>query len=243
MSNLFDLSGKTALITGASRGIGAAVAKAYAKAGAHVVLMARTVGGLEEVDDAIRAAGGTATLISQDLMELDKIDILGPALADRFGGLDIFVGNAGLLGPLTPLSHISAKEWDKVMTLNMTANFRLIRTLDPLLRASQAGRVIVVSTGAHVIRGEKAYWGAYAASKAGLEALARTYAAETQKTNMRVNIINPGAVRTAMRASAVPGEDSEQLPAPDDITGTFLELASESCQKHGETISIDNSNI
>lgn len=228
------LAGRVALITGASRGIGAAVALSYARAGAHVVLTARNTSALEALDDQIRAQGGSATLIPLDLLDHDKIDAMGPALAEKFGRLDIFVGNAGMLGTLAPLGHINAKEWDRVIALNLTANFRLIRTLDPLLRASDAGRVIFVTSGA--AEGYRAYWGAYAASKAGLESLARTYKAETDKTNIRVNLVDPGRVRTAMRAEAFPGEDPQTLVTPDHIVQTFLELASPSCAKHGERV-------
>ncbi len=235
------LKGKIALVTGASQGIGAAVAKAYAQVGAHVILLARNVEKLESVDDEIRtcsaSGGGKATLMPLDLMNLDEVDKLGPSIYERFGKLDIFVGNAGLLGTLGPLAQISNREFQHVMDTNLGANFRLIKTLDPLLRASSAGRAIFVSTSAEVVEG-RAYWGTYAVSKAALEAMARVYAAETVKTNLRVNIIDPGAVRTDMRKAAKPGEDPMSLPAPEKITATFLDLASSECQKNGETIRI-----
>lgn len=234
MENI-SLSGKIALITGASQGIGAAVAKAYAKAGAHVILLARNVAGLEIVDDEIREAGGSATIMPVDLLKLDELDALGPTLYERFGKLDIFVGNAGMLGTLGPLTHADPKEFQKVMDINITANYRLIRTLDPLLKASDSGRVIFVSTGASVTKG-RAYWGAYSISKAGLESMASVYAQETANTNVRVNVIDPGAVRTDMRKSAKPGEDPNNLPAPDDVVEEFLNLAALSCEKHGEII-------
>ncbi|MAZ76042.1 MAG: oxidoreductase [Micavibrio sp.] len=234
MENI-SLSGKIALITGASQGIGAAVAKAYAKAGAHVILLARNVAGLEIVDDEIREAGGSATIMPVDLLKLDELDALGPTLYERFGKLDIFVGNAGMLGTLGPLTHADPKEFQKVMNINITANYRLIRTLDPLLKASDSGRVIFVSTGASVTKG-RAYWGAYSISKAGLESMASVYAQETANTNVRVNVIDPGAVRTDMRKSAKPGEDPNNLPAPDDVVEEFLNLAALSCEKHGEII-------
>lgn len=230
-----DLSGKVALITGASKGIGAAVAKAYARAGAHVVLIARNQKKLEKIDDEIRSLGGQATLMPLDLMRLDDLDKLGAVLQTRFGRLDIFVGNAGLLGTLGPLAQISTREYQHVMDTNLDANFRLIKTLDPLLRAAPAGRVMFVSTGAGVVEG-RAYWGTYAVSKAALETMARVYAAETAKTNLRVNIIDPGGVRTDMRASAKPGEDPMTLPHPDEIVSVFLELVSERCEKHGEIV-------
>ncbi len=234
MSNTKPLAGRVALVTGASRGIGAAVAKAYANAGAHVVLTARNTAALEKLDDEIRAAGGAATLIPLDLLDHEKIDTLGPALAQKFGRLDIFVGNAGMLGALSPLGHAKANEWDRVIDLNLNANFRLVRTLDPLLRASDAGRVIFVTSGA--AEGFRAYWGAYAVSKAGLEALARSYKAETEKTNLRINLVDPGKVRTTMRAEAYPGEDPEMLAKPDDLVDLFIELASPDCKMHGERI-------
>lgn len=227
-----DLSGRVALVTGASRGIGAAVAKAYAKAGAHVILTARTTGALEEVDDIIRASGGTATIMPLNLLDLDKIDVMGPAIAEKFGRLDILVGNAAMLGSLTPVGHIDAKEWQRVMDLNVNANFRLLRTLDPLLRASDAGRVIMVSSS--VAQSARAYWGAYATSKAALEALTKIYAAEVLTTPVRVNLIDPGATRTAMRAKAFPGEDTSKPKDPEDTVPLFLELVSSVCIAHGE---------
>lgn len=226
-----DLKGKVALVTGASRGIGRAVAEAYAKAGAHVVLTARTVGALESVDDAIRVAGGQATIMPLDLRALDKIDALGPALAEKFGRLDIFVGNAGMLGTLTPLGHMTAKDWDNVMMVNLTANFRLIRTLDPLLRASSAGRVIF--TGTRMAENASAYWGAYCVSKAALDMLAKTYAAETVATNVRVNIVDPGTVDTAMLKDAYPGGYQGKTVTPESLVGTYLSLAAAECDSHG----------
>ncbi len=231
-----DLNGKIALVTGASRGIGAAVAKAYASAGAHVVLLARTVGGLEETNDAIQAAGGAATIMPADLQDLDKIDALGPTLHQHFGALDIVVGNAAFLGTNGPLAHASVKEWQISMDVNLHANFRLIRTLDPLLQRSSAGRAIFVTSG--VTAEPRAYWGQYAISKAALEMLVKTYAAETVQTAIRVNLIDPGRVRTAMRAKAYPGEDPMTRPAPDDIVQPFLDLAAADCQRHGEIVSI-----
>lgn len=231
----FNLTGRIALITGASQGIGAAVAKAYAKAGAHVILVARNQKKLEAIDDEIRKLGGSATLLPLDIMNFDAVDKLGPSIYERFCRLDIFVGNAGILGTLGPLSQIPDTEFQRVLDTNLSANFRLIKTLDPLLQASDAGRVIFVSTGADVVSG-RAYWGTYSISKAALESMARVYADENNKTNLRVNIIDPGCVRTDMRASAKPGEDPMSLPHPDDITASFLELASPNCKKHGEII-------
>lgn len=237
MTTNVDLTGRIALITGASKGIGASVAKAYAKAGAHVVLIARNTRKLEAIDDAIREAGGQATLMPLDLMRLDELDKLGPVLYERFGKLDIFVGNAGLLGTLGPLAQITNREFQHVMDTNLTANFRLIKTLDPLLQASDHGRAMFVSTGAGVVDG-RAYWGTYSVSKAALESMVRVYAAETAKTNLRVNLIDPGGVRTDMRASAKPGEDPMSLPHPDNIVGTFLDLASTDCTLHGQIVQV-----
>jgi NAD(P)-dependent dehydrogenase (short-subunit alcohol dehydrogenase family) len=228
------LAGRTAVVTGASRGIGAAVAKRFAAEGAHVVLVARTVGGLEELDDAIKAAGGSATLVPLDLRELDRVDALGPSLYQRFGRLDILVGNAGLLGTLGPLSHHDAKLWNEVLTVNVTANWRLVRTLEPLLRRSDAGRAIFVTSGA--ARNAQPFWGAYATSKAALEAMIKTWAAELEKTPVRVNLLSPGPIRTAMRAQAFPGEDPASLREPDAITETFVELALPSCTRTGEVV-------
>lgn len=228
------LSGRIALITGASRGIGAAVARTFAQNGAHVILVARSQGGLEEVDDAIRADGGQATLFPADLADHDMIDQMGAAIFERFGRLDILVANAGILGPLSPMSHVGPKDWEKVLSINLTTNFRLIRSCEPLLRQSDAGRAIFVTSGA--ADGNHAYWGPYAVSKAGLEAMARTWAAELRKTPIRVNLINPGGTATAMRAEAFPGEDPASLPTPEAVAETFLPLASADCSRHGEIV-------
>lgn len=229
------LEGRIALITGASRGIGRAVAVAFAREGAHVVLLARTQGALEEVDDEVREAGGSATLLQLDLRNGDKLDALGPTLFQRWGKLDILVGNAGILGPLSPLGHITADAWSDVININLTANWRLIRTCDPLLRKSDAGRAVFVTSGAAT--GDHAYWGPYAVSKAGLEALVKTYAREMERTPVRANLINPGGTRTAMRAKAYPGENPETLPAPEEVAPLFIELASPECTRNGEVVS------
>ncbi len=230
------LQDRIAVITGASRGIGAAVAKRFAAEGAHVILVARTVGGLEAVDDAIQAMGGQATLVPLDLMEHTKIDQLGAQLHERYGKLDIVVGNAGVLGELTPLTHADPKMWDKVISTNITANWRLIRSFDPLLRQSDAGRAIFVTSG--VTQKINPYWGVYAVGKAALEMLVKTYAAELGGTNIKANLIDPGAVRTAMRKHAMPGEDPMSLPSPDDITDMFVTLASPDCTKQGEVVHV-----
>lgn len=216
------LDGRIALVTGASRGIGAAVAVALARTGAHVVAVARTTGGLEELDDRVRDAGGSATLVPLDLKDSDGIDRLGAALHGRYGRLDVLVGNAGILGSLSPLGHVEPKVWDDVMAVNVTANWRLIRAMDPLLQASAAGRAVFLTSGA--ASSAKAYWGPYSVSKAALDALARTYAAENANTKLRVNLFNPGPTRTRMRGAAMPGEDPETLPTPEDVGDGILPL-------------------
>jgi NAD(P)-dependent dehydrogenase (short-subunit alcohol dehydrogenase family) len=224
-------------VTGASRGIGRAVARRYAEEGADLILTARTVGALEELDDEIRAINGkTSLLVPMDLRNFDTIDQLGAGLYERYGKLDILVANAGVLGTMTPLAHLEPKTWQEVIDVNLTANWRLIRSLDPLLRASPSGRAIFVTSGA--AQGMRAYWGTYAVSKAGLEMLAMTYAAETQKTNLRVNLLDPGRIRTAMRAAAYPGEDPKTLPPPEHVTDLMVELASPECTRHGERITV-----
>jgi NAD(P)-dependent dehydrogenase (short-subunit alcohol dehydrogenase family) len=229
------LEGRLAVITGASRGIGAAVARRFAAEGAQLVLIARTVGALEELDDAIRAAGGKQpVLVPHDLRDHDGLDRLGASLNERYGKLDILVGNAGILGPLTPVGHIPPDIWQEVMNVNVTANYRLIRSLDPLLRLSDAGRAIFVTSGA--ASGRMAYWGAYAVTKAALEALVRTYAAEITKTKVRANLLSPGPIRTAMRAAAFPGEDPQSLRTPEEITDLFVALAEPACTRNGEVV-------
>jgi len=228
------LEGRIALVTGASRGIGAAVAKRLAMEGAHMILTARTVGGLEEVDDAIKALGGNATLVPADLLDMTQIDQMGAAVFERFKKLDILVGNAASLGVLSPVGHIDPTVWDETMALNVTVNYRLIRSFDPLLRQSDAGRAIFVSSGA--ARSARPYWGAYSVSKAALESLVRTYAGEIEKTNVRANIVNPRGVRTSMRAHAFPGEDPQTLPTPDEITDVFVTLSDPACERNGEIV-------
>jgi len=222
---------RIALVTGASRGIGRAAALALAKSGAHVVALARTQGGLEELDDEIRALrpGETeaTTLVPMDLRDFPAIDRLGEALYRRWGRLDVLVGNAGVLGLLTPLHHLDPKTWDDVIAVNVTANWRLIRSLDPLLRRSAAGRVAFITSGVASRPELRAYWGPYATSKAALDALARTYAAETINTsNIRVMLIDPGALRTRMRATAMPGEDPSRLRAPEELALKIVEICS-----------------
>ena len=226
-----DGSPRIALVTGASRGIGRAAALALAKSGAHVVALARTQGGLEELDDEIRALRPdepeATTLVPMDLRDVAAIDRLGEALNRRWGRLDALVGNAGVLGLLTPLHQLDPKTWDDVMAVNVTANWRLIRSVDPLLRRSNAGRVAFITSGAASRTDLRAYWGPYATSKAALDALARTYAAETINTsNIRVMLINPGPLRTRMRATAMPGEDPSTLRAPEELAPKIVEICS-----------------
>jgi NAD(P)-dependent dehydrogenase (short-subunit alcohol dehydrogenase family) len=217
------LAGRIALVTGASRGLGAAIATALGAEGAHVVLVGRTVGGLEETDDAIRAAGGSASLVPMDLTDFEKIDQLGAALYERFGKLDILVGNAGRLGVLTPMGHLDPKVWQQVLDLNLTANWRLIRIIDPLLRLSDAGRALFPT--ADVGSAPTAYWAAYAISKAGLEMMVRTWEAELRLTRIKVALIDPGPVATRLRATAFPGEDPAELTQPHEAARAFVEAA------------------
>jgi NAD(P)-dependent dehydrogenase (short-subunit alcohol dehydrogenase family) len=222
------------LVTGASRGIGRAAAIALTEDGAHVVLVARTVGGLEETDDEIRKRGGSATLVPLDLRNFAGIDQLGATIHERWGRLDGFLGNAGVLGVLTPLSHLDPKVWQEAVDVNVTANWRLVRSLDPLLRKSDAARVLFISSGA--ARNFRPYWGSYSIAKAALEALALTYAAECANTTVRVNLFNPGPLRTKMRAKAMPGEDPLTLEPPEAVTPLIVQLLSPSCTKNGELV-------
>ena len=217
-----SLHGTVALVTGASRGIGAATAVALAGRGAHVVITARTQGGLEETDDAIRALGGTATLLPLDLMDGPGLDPVGPTIATRFGRLDILVHAAGALGTLTPVGHIQPRDWDSVVGVNLTAAWRLIRTCDPLLRAAPAGRAVFVTD--RRARAPLAYWGAYGATKAAMEHLVLTWAAESMTTPLRVQLFDPGIVATRLRAQAMPGEDPSALPRPAEAAQRLVAL-------------------
>jgi NAD(P)-dependent dehydrogenase (short-subunit alcohol dehydrogenase family) len=223
---------RVALVTGASRGIGRAAALALARSGCHIIALARTVGGLEELDDAIKREGGSATLVPADLTDFPALDRLGAAIATRWLKLDVFIGNAGLLGPLAPLGHVDPAAWDRVMAVNVTANWRLLRAVDASLRAAPAGRVVLVSSGAATAC--RAYWGPYSVSKAALEALARTYAAETETTPIRVMLVNPGPLRTAMRAEAMPGEDPATLKTPQDLAPWFVKLSQPDWRETGK---------
>jgi NAD(P)-dependent dehydrogenase (short-subunit alcohol dehydrogenase family) len=216
------LTSRIALVTGASRGIGYATARALANAGAHVVAVARTPAGLEELDDEIRKHGGSATLVPLNLTDFDGLARLGAALHERHGRLDILVGNAGIAGPSSPLGHIELKPWNEVMALNVSANFQLIRCMEPLLKASDAGRAVFVTSAAASIA--SAYLGPYAASKAALETLVRVWAAETASTALRVNLFNPGPTRTRMRAIVFPGEDPLTLETPDQVAELIVPM-------------------
>ena len=231
-----DLTGSVALITGASRGIGAAVAVELARRGAQCVLVARTQGGLEETDDAIRAAGGKpATLLVLDLVkQADKIDMIGPSIVERFGRLDILVHNAGALGTLSPVSHVTPKDWGDVVGVNLTASWRLIRTAEPPLRHAPAGRAVFLTSGR--VQNPKAYWGAYGATKAGMEHLVLTWAQEIASTAIRANLFDPGIVATKMRAQAMPGEDPSTLPTPADVAPAIVDLCTPAEARQGETI-------
>jgi len=228
------LDGRIALVTGASRGIGRAVAKRFAEEGAHLILNARTQGALEELDDEIRALGGHATLVPADLTDFAKIDEMGAAVFQRYGRLDILVGNAAMLGVLGPLGHIEPALWERTVALNLTANWRLIRRFDPLLRQSDAGRALFVTSGA--ARRSIPYWGVYATSKAALETMVKVYAAEVAKTAVRVNLVDPGVIRTRMRAEAFPGEDPMTLKPPDRIARVFVDLASPDETRNGAVV-------
>ena len=229
------MEGRIALVTGASRGIGRAAALELAKAGAHVIAVARTTGGLEELDDEIRKFGGAATLVPLNLRDFEALDRLGRSIFERWGRLDAFLGNAGFLGVLTPLAHLDPKIFQELVETNVTANWRLIRSLDPLLRASDAGRVLFVSSGA--ARKHTPFWGGYGMAKAALEFLALTYAEEcATTTKVRVNLLNPGAMRTQMRKRAMPGEDPKTLPEPQAVAPLIVELLSPANERNGELV-------
>lgn len=236
MTDNTELTGKVVLVTGASRGIGYAAAVEAARRGAHVIAVARTVGGLEELDDAIQEVGGSSTLVPLDLRDGDAIDRLGAAIFERWGHLDGLVANAGLLGTLSPVPHLKPDEFDKVFALNVTANYRLLRSLDLLLRQSAAGRAVFVSSAA--ARSAKPYWGLYAASKAALDAMVKAYAGEMNTTTVKTNVFYPGAVRTAMRAKAMPGEDPETLPQPSDVAPKLVDLLSPNVVENGRLFDV-----
>lgn len=223
-----DLEGRVVLVTGASRGIGRAAARLAGARGAHVIALARTVGGLEELDDEIRAAGGeAATLVPLDLTDFDAIDRIGASVFERWGRLDGLIANAAQLGIISPLSHIKPDIFERTLALNVTANYRLVRALEALLRQSDAGRVAFVSSAA--ARAAGPYWALYAASKAALDAMAKSWAGELANTPIKVNVFYPGPVRTGMRAAAMPGEDPETLPHPDEIAPALVDMVAPAC--------------
>ena len=226
------LTDRIALVTGASRGIGAALAERLAEAGAHIVAVARTVGALEELDDKIRAAGSSATLVPLDITDSEGIARLALALNERYSRLDVLVGNAGFLGPLSPLDHIEPKTWETLFAVNVTANWHLIRCMDALLKRAPAGRAVFVTSGLSWLA--RAYCGAYAASKAALNALVEAYAAETASSNVRVNLFNPGPTYTRMFRSGWPGVDPATLPTPDDVAAAIVPLCTETCIETGK---------
>jgi NAD(P)-dependent dehydrogenase (short-subunit alcohol dehydrogenase family) len=235
MSSIVNLSGKTALITGSSKGLGAAIAKKYAEADAHVILLARNEEKLIEISNKIKSSGGHTTVIPCDVSNHMALKNVASSIEEKFGKLDIFVGNAAILGTLVPIQDIDLQEFQDVMNVNVTANFILLKTLHPLLKRSKNGRVILLTTGESVVRGD-ANWGGYAVSKAALESLARIYAEENKPGNICVNIVDPVKTRTDMRASAKPDENPMDLPHPDEIMDVFLDLASDDCTHHGKTI-------
>lgn len=234
MASQLDLSGRIALVTGASRGIGYFTAKALAAAGAHVIAVARTVGGLEELDDEIKAAGGTATLVPFDLADMAGIDRLGGSIHERWGKLDILVANAAVLGVIAPIGHVEAKVFERVMQINVTATWRLIRSVDPLLRLSDAGRAVALTSS--VAQNVRAFWAPYAASKAAVEALMRSWAHETESLPLRVNVFDPGRTRTAMRAQAMPGENPQTVPHPSETADKMMALFSPALTETGKIL-------
>ena len=233
-----NLSSRVILITGASRGIGHAVSLAVAQAGADVIVTGRTIGALEELDDAIKAIGAHATIVEHDMGDFAALPRLAAAINQRWGRLDGLVANAATLGTLTPLSHLDQNVWDETISINLTGQWHLIKSMEPLLIAAPAGRAILVSSGA--AHDSYPFWGPYAISKAGLEAMGRVWAGETEQTNLRVNMINPGGTATNMRAAAFPGEDANTLPSPDTIAPAFLQLLSSDFQEHGRLFQARN---
>ena len=222
------------LVTGASRGIGRAAGLQLAREGHHVIALARSKKALEALDDEIRAVGGEATLVPMDLKDAKAIDQLGGILHERHGRLDGLLANAGILGTLGPLQTVGPRSFEETIEVNLTANWRLIRSLAPLLLASESGRAVFVTSG--VVPRPRAFWGPYQASKAGLEALVHAFAEETEKSALRVNLFDPAATRTQMRATAMPGEDPMTLPAPDEVAAQLVPLLGESETRHGARV-------
>jgi NAD(P)-dependent dehydrogenase (short-subunit alcohol dehydrogenase family) len=227
-----EQTGRITLVTGASRGIGRAVALEIARRGGDIIALARTQGALEELDDAVKALGRSASLVPVDLKDFDGLDRLAAVVAQRWGRLDGLAAVGGMLGPLSPIRDVDPKAWDEVIATDLTANFRLLRIFDRLLRASPAGRAVFVSAGAAAR--PRAFWAPYAAAKAGVEALAKSYAAEVGAMGVKVNVVNPGPTRTAMRAKAMPGEDPSTLPSPEDPARLIADLLSPEEMRTGE---------
>lgn len=237
MTKTDELAGKIVLVTGASRGIGYAAALEAARRGAHVIAVARTIGGLEDLDDEITKLGGSSTLVPMDLRDGEAIDRLGAAIFERWGHLDGLVANAGQLGVLSPVAHIKPDDFDKVLAVNVTANYRLLRSLDLLLRKADAGRAVFVSSSS--ARSARPFWGLYAASKAALDALVKSYAGEVAQANVKANVFYPGVVRTAMRAKAMPGENPETLPQPSAIAPQLIDLLSPELAENGRLYNVE----
>lgn len=230
------LKDKIALITGASRGIGAAVAKRFAQEGAQLILVARSSADLEAVDNEVQKYAPPAVLVPFDLTDLPRIDDLAKSIAERFGRLDILIGNAAILGGLSPITHIKPSVWHQVMTTNLHANWHLLRAFEPLLIKAPEGRIVFVTSGVTTHQTPAPYWGAYAVSKSALEMMTKTYATGVKETVLKVNLINPGATRTDMRAEAMPGEDPSTVPAPEEVTEAFVCAAESTCLWHGEIL-------
>ena len=236
-----QLAGKVAVVTGASRGIGYEFAKVLAGQGAHIIAVARTSGGLEELDDEINSLGSSATLVPVNLRDFPAIDRLGAAIHERWGKLDILVGNAGMLGGLSPLGHYKPQVFQDVLALNLTANWRLIRSLDPLLKQAEFARAVFLTSGA--ARTCNAYWGPYAASKAGLDAMIKVYARECQITSIRANLLSPGLVASNMQAEAFPGKNPEELTSPAEVAAAALPMCLQSNEANGEIFQYEDGKV
>lgn len=232
------LQGRLILVTGATRGIGRAVALACAHAGAELIITGRTIGALEELDDDISAMGGKSTIVELDQTDKPAMPRLANVIEKRWGRLDGFVANAGQLGQMAPMAHIDPEGFERTLEVNLVSVWHQIAAFEPLLLAAPAGRAVLVSSGAAY--GPRAFWGGYAVSKAGLEAMGRVWAAENEKNNLRINIINPGATATAMRKEAYPGEDATTLPSPEDIAPAFIQLLHDSCVSQGQSYTISD---
>lgn len=233
------LKGRIVLVTGASRGIGYASAVSLAKAGAHIIACARTQGGLEDLDDEIKAAGGETTLVPIDFKQMDGIDALGLHIYERWGRLDGLLSCAAVLGELAPLPHVTVKSFEETLQMNVTTNYRLIRSFDPLLQASDAGRALFVSSMSSQSR--NAFWGPYAVSKAGLDALVQVYAKEVEHTKVKANLLYPGPIRTQMRAKAMPGEDPETLKTPRELAPQIIKYLDPAFSENGQIINLRES--